>query len=101
MALVGVAVLARRYCPHIVPNAVYESVSVGRKLVSREKAVFLGNASLVNQTMMSTASCGTLRDPWSMRATRHETMRTNFVSRLKEPIGLNRDASKIAYACAT
>jgi len=56
----GVVALARGYCPNIVASAVREFVPTWGKLVDGTRRLNLGSTALVDQTLKSTASCGTV-----------------------------------------
>ena len=56
----GVVALARGYCPNIVASAVRDFVPTWGKLVDGTRRLNLGSTALVDQTLKSTASCGTI-----------------------------------------
>merc|ERR1719374_474289 len=56
----GVVALARGYCPNIVASAVVEFMPTWGKLVDGTRRLYLGNTSLVDQTLKSTTTCGTI-----------------------------------------
>jgi len=56
----GVVALARGYCPNIVASAVREFLPTWGKLVDGTRRLYLGNTGLVDQTLKSTTTCGTI-----------------------------------------